>query len=336
MPVAMYSVREFPGPDEQPGKGSLVLPQGQVAGLEGDLWLKQTGKNWRKLEAGSTVTTTCVVENRGDRAASLDFQGTQVPIAEQAVETGWEFQDVLRNAERLRQLPPAAVKVSVDGTPETHNRLRGGKNFQACMEALEFFETQGVSTRVLCTTLNQRNFAELEAMFTYVRASAANFWEFHLAIREGRAAANQDWMVLERHQVAELFRFILENRKVFNIFLGEGCGYLGALTPALYGGRRFFCGSGWNTLTLMPNGDVAGCPAFDAPWTEGNVREQSVRSLWEHRFERFREELNLPKECRDCDYLPACGGGCWMMRRTGDHCFKDLWAPAAGEGTGAH
>ena len=232
---------------------------------------------------------------------------------------------VMRQAEALRQLPPQAVKVSVDGLRDTHNQLRGADNFEDCMQALSFFEEIGVGTRVLCTTLNQRNFPELDDMLSMVRASEANFWEFHLAVREGRARDNQAWMYLEREQLVSLFRFVLLNRKVFPLFLGEGCGYLGAYTGSLYDGRRFFCGSGWNTFTIMPDGKVAGCPAFQDDWIEGNVREHAVTWLWENRFQRFRDQAELPDDCRNCGYLPACGGGCWMMRRSGDHCYKDIW-----------
>jgi len=224
----------------------------------------------------------------------------------------------------FRRLPPVAVKVSVDGISSRHDELRGAPNFDRCMEALEFFEKLGVGTRVLGTTVNQRNFPELDQMLPCVRASGANYWEFHLAVREGRAKTNEEWMHLDREQVEGLFRFIIENKRVINTFMGEGCGYLGRFTPILYN-NRFFCGCGWNTFTIMPDGDVAGCPAFEKNWIEGNIRERPLTWLWKNGFKRFREELELPEDCGKCEYLPACGGGCWMMRRTGDHCYKEIW-----------
>ncbi|MBI4612116.1 MAG: radical SAM protein [Planctomycetes bacterium] len=230
---------------------------------------------------------------------------------------------VARFAKELSELPPAAIKVSVDGIPATHDRLRGAANFDAAMRALEFFRDLPVGTRVLCTTLNRANCPELHELFGHVRASAATHWEFHLCIREGRAQENAGWMFLTREEVEALFRFILQNKGRFPIFLGEG--YYGPLTPALTD-QRFFCGSGWSTFTIMPNGDVAGCPAFEARWTEGNVRDRPLAWIWRHRFERFRRLADdLPESCRRCDYLQACGGGCWMERRTGDHCFRDVW-----------
>ncbi|MBI4833783.1 MAG: radical SAM protein [Planctomycetes bacterium] len=231
---------------------------------------------------------------------------------------------VPRYEKELKALPPAAVKVSVDGIPKTHNGLRGADNFDACMQALKFFEGLNIGTRVLCTTLNQRNFQELEELFLHVRASSANYWEFHLCVREGRAKTNQDWMYLDKNQIKQLFRFILANKNVFNIFMGESCGYIGSYTRRLYD-HRFFCGCGWRTFTIMPNGNIAGCPAFETQWTEGNLRQKSLRWLWQNRFERFRQQTDLTDDCRKCDYLPACGGGCWMMRRTGDHCYKEIW-----------
>jgi radical SAM protein with 4Fe4S-binding SPASM domain len=121
-----------------------------------------------------------------------------------------------------------------------------------------------------------------------------------------------------------LFYFILENRRYFPVFLGEG--YYGPLTSELIG-HRFFCGSGWDTFAIMPNGDVAGCPAFESQcqWVEGNVRQHTLKWLWKNKFERFRDIRYLPQDCHECEYLDACGGGCWMMRRTSGHCLKEIW-----------
>jgi radical SAM protein with 4Fe4S-binding SPASM domain len=225
------------------------------------------------------------------------------------------------------KLPPASVKVSIDGPPETHAYIRGDRgNFEACMHALTFFKTLGIDTRVICTTLNQRNIGEVEELFRYVRSSDATLWEFHRPTLEGRAAVNSGWMYLTQEQLTGLFRFIMENQHLFPIFMGEGCGYTGAITRRIYDGRRFFCGAGWSTFTIMHDGSVAGCPAFEKQWTEGSVREKSVTELWRTGFTRFREIYrNLDDECRRCRYLSACHGGCWMHRRTGDHCLKEVW-----------
>ncbi len=234
---------------------------------------------------------------------------------------------VPRFAEHLTRLPPAAIKVSIDGVPATHAAIRGDPdNFRACLAALTFFKQLGIDTRVICTTLNQQNLPELAELFKYVLSSDASFWEFHLPIFEGRAVTNKSWSHIRKDQVEQVFRFVLDHQALFPIFLGEGCGHCGHLTRHLYLGRRFFCGSGWTTFTIMPNGDIAGCPAFKPEWTESNVRHESVLSAWQHRFTRFREvHRHLDQECRDCPHLAACNGGCWLHRRTGDHCYRDIW-----------
>jgi radical SAM protein with 4Fe4S-binding SPASM domain len=227
-----------------------------------------------------------------------------------------------RYREELRALPPAAVKVSVDGPPALHDRIRGARNFEQCLAALDLFRELGVGTRVLCTTVNRWNLPELPVLYGHVATSAATRWEFHLCVREGRAKTHAPLMFLERSQLATLFRFVLDYGRYFPIGFAEE--YFGPYTRALCG-QRFFCGSGWNTFTIMPNGDVAGCPAFESRWTEGNLREKPVGWIWHNRFERFRKAADLPEDCRRCPHLPACGGGCWMMRRTGDHCTRDIW-----------
>lgn len=227
--------------------------------------------------------------------------------------------------EQIKNLQPFSMMVSIDGLKETHNKLRGDNaNFDKSIDIIKYFESIGVPRVSISTTVNQRNFHDLEELKKIVFQSGANHWRINLAIPEGRAKY-KDWMFLNKKQILELFNFILENNKKFEIEICEGAGFLGEWDTKL---RKtpFFCGCGWTTCTVMADGTVMGCPVFEntEQHSEGNIRDTRFKDIWENKFSRFRN-LQLPDDCNSCKHLNACRGGCWMMRLFDAHCFKGVW-----------
>lgn len=232
---------------------------------------------------------------------------------------------VLKFKEQIRKLKPYSMMVSIDGLKDTHNALRGDNaNFDESLRAVKFFKEIKVPIVSISTTVNQRNFKDLERLKQIVFSSGANHWRINLAIPEGRAK-DKKWMYLDDKQLLELFNFIKENRKHFKIEICEGGGFLGEWDTELKD-RSFFCGCGWNTCTVMADGTVMGCPIFEDMKThcEGNIRDKSFIEIWENGFQRFRN-LELDENCDDCAHLNACRGGCWMMRLSNAHCLKHVW-----------
>lgn len=225
----------------------------------------------------------------------------------------------------IKELQPYSMMVSLDGLKETHNKLRGNNaNFGQSLAIVKFFKEIKIPRISVSTTVNQRNFKELEELKEIIFNSGANYWRINIAIPEGRAKDKQ-WMYLNNDQLLKLFEFINKNRKKFKIEICEGAGYLGEGDTKLKD-TPFFCGCGWNTCTIMADGDVMGCPIFEnkKEHREGNIRDNSFKEIWENKFERFRN-LKLPDDCNSCEHINACRGGCWMMRIFDAHCLKEVW-----------
>jgi radical SAM protein with 4Fe4S-binding SPASM domain len=163
-------------------------------------------------------------------------------------------------------------------------------------------------------------------MFERIVRSGATYWRLQSIIPEGRAE-NKEWLFLTKDQWRGVMRFIAEKRRLFDIEVCEGLGFCGPYDRSVRS-SPFFCGSGWNTCIVLADGKVAGCPAFRDEWIEGSIREHSFAWLWHNRFQRFRD-LELDEECRECEHVSVCRGGCWMLRRFGMHCFKEIWDDAA-------
>ncbi|MFH1239768.1 MAG: radical SAM protein [Candidatus Diapherotrites archaeon] len=232
---------------------------------------------------------------------------------------------VSKYKKEIKELEPYSMMVSIDGIKETHNFLRGNEaHFDKSIEAVEFFNKINVPIVSIATTVNKKNLNELEELKKIVMTSGATHWRINIAIPEGRAK-DKDWMQLNDDELRQLFEFIKKTKGEFNIEICEGAGYLGKLDKDL---RKmpFFCGCGWNTFTIMANGYVMGCPIFEnqEELSEGNVRQNSIKEIWENKFERFRN-LQLDETCNSCNNVNACRGGCWMMRLFDAHCLKETW-----------
>jgi len=114
----------------------------------------------------------------------------------------------------------------------------------------------------------------------------------------------------------------------FNIFVGNNIGYYGPHETTLRsrpGGRESFwqgCKAGQYVVGIESDGKVKGCPSLPtAPYTGGNVRDKSLKELWETSpeiaFTRDRTTDELWGFCKTCYYADECRAGCsWTAHCT--------------------
>jgi radical SAM protein with 4Fe4S-binding SPASM domain len=100
---------------------------------------------------------------------------------------------------------------------------------------------------------------------------------------------------------------------------GNNIGYFGPYETLLRGqmplGHCYSCGAGVTTLGIEADGTIKGCPSLPtAAWAGGNVREHSLREIWERgqplRYTRDRTVDDLWGYCRTCYYADECRAGC--------------------------
>jgi len=73
------------------------------------------------------------------------------------------------------------------------------------------------------------------------------------------------------------------------------------------------CTAALYNMCVEPNGDVIPCQSYYQ--SLGNLLEKPWKEIWEHPLSlSLRNRTNIPKGCKNCDYLPECGGGCPLAR----------------------
>ena len=219
--------------------------------------------------------------------------------------------------------PPSFVAVSLDGPEVVHDAFRGRDGaFRDATASLSYFAGIVPDGVTAGTTVTARNFAHLPETFATVIESAATAWGLHLLVPEGRAAGRPD-LFLSREQLKRLIRFAAAKRRHFPVTLADEIGYCGFWEP-LVREAPFFCGAGRAQCVVLPDGEVVPCTTLDRSTSAGSIRERSLADIWRDGFAELREWVPEEK-CEACRYAVACRGGCWLQRRHGTECFRDVW-----------
>ncbi|TET37335.1 MAG: SPASM domain-containing protein [Planctomycetota bacterium] len=227
-----------------------------------------------------------------------------------------------RNA--MEACPPSFVAVSLDGPERVHDSIRKKDGaFEEALRAISYFSRITGGRTTAGTTVHRMNINHLAETFPIVIESGATAWGIHLLFREGKAAENPD-LFPTRKQLKKLLSFIASKRKYFPVGLADELGYAGEWEP-LVRDHPLWCGAGRAQCVVLPDGEVVPCTTLERSESAGNIRSRPLREIWETGFSRIRTYIPEGK-CAKCDYAPACGGGCWLQRRHGLHCFRDVWS----------
>jgi len=218
---------------------------------------------------------------------------------------------------------PGFVAVSLDGPRPVHDAFRGKAGaWDEAMEAIRFFKSLAGVRVCAGTTVTSRNYDALDETFHLVTGSGADRWGIHLLVPEGRAADRPD-LFLTKAQLKRLIKFVARRRRYFHVEMADEIGYLGYLEP-LVRDVPLHCGAGRAQCVVLPDGEVVPCTTLDRSCSAGNVRERSLAQIWAEGFQDLRAWRPSGK-CGRCDYAIGCRGGCWLQRKAGMQCFKEVW-----------
>lgn len=79
--------------------------------------------------------------------------------------------------------------------------------------------------------------------------------------------------------------------------------------PVIHGLGPKRCSAADISMAVEPNGDVLPCQSYFEPI--GNVLKDPFKKIWNHKLAKaIRTRSTLPDECKRCDVVDSCGGGC--------------------------
>ena len=216
-----------------------------------------------------------------------------------------------------------SVSLSVDGIGPTHDALRAAQGaYEQVLKAYEALRDAGLSV-AMNSHVNRQNQHQVEQLFDLAVDQRCHGWQVFLTVPMGRAADSPD-LILQPHDLLTLMprlTALSERGRAagLRVLPGNNIGYFGPSERRLRGqlrpGAASSCGAGRSVIGIEANGDIKGCPSlFTRDWVGGNVREHSLRAIWE-RSERLRyfgqrTVDDLWGFCRSCYYAEQCKAGC--------------------------
>lgn len=223
-------------------------------------------------------------------------------------------------AVELKTLGIESLALSLDGPAAIHDRYRQTGSFKYVKRALGVLANVGVPTSVI-STLNAENEKTLEELYDFLLDYPIFAWQLQACLPMGNAAKRG---VDHRFDVKRVIRFVEERAdSPFALGIADNIGYFTPEEGRLRGnrsGRACFigCRAGIDAIGIDSVGNVKGCESlYDERFIEGNVRERSLREIWEdpENFSynrQFRPEM-LTGKCAACGKKEICRGGCRSM-----------------------
>lgn len=235
------------------------------------------------------------------------------------------------------------VGISIDGPQTVHDRYRrdrnGGGTFARAMQGLRLLQKHGVEYNVLTTVARETARQPLE-VYRFLKETGVEFIQFapvverlpdHRSIRHGlklgcpaaldrqEVAAVTPWTILPDEYGDFLIAIYEEwvRRDVGRVFVMNFewalNAWIGDPSPVCIHAQQ--CG---RSLVIEHNGDVYACDHCVYPeFMLGNVLTERLIDLAERSRQRgfgVGKETALPRQCRECNVLAACRGGCPKQR----------------------
>ena len=254
---------------------------------------------------------------------------------------------------RARDSGMSNVGMSIDGLEEVHNWTRGPGTYQKTLDSIERFTRAGVKVGVL-TTVNKKNFHQLEAICESAKDHGATMWRVQLGKPMG-SMSDED-IVIEPRQTYELINRLvaLKKKGEIHVAVGDSIGYYGPADRVLRGkgwrGRNECwqgCQAGMHAIGIEADGGVKGCLSLQAklgdkdPFVEGNVRESSLKEIWYRpgvfAYNRDFSLDDLTGDCKACKYASMCRGGATCVTSSlgflgeDPYCYYKYWNEARRE-----
>jgi radical SAM protein with 4Fe4S-binding SPASM domain len=229
-------------------------------------------------------------------------------------------------AKEIRNAGISSIQISLDGTEETHNKIRGNNlSFQKAIKAIRLLQEQKLKLVSVATTITPMNFNDLKELKKILLELGVKNWRICIIMPIGRAERKK--LLLNSKQLRELLEFVSSNKDKLKIQIGENLPFLAEYEKKI---RKspLICPVGFTACCVGVDGNVRGCPEMPdvEKFREGSILEKPFIDIWRNEFKKYRsrEIIETDKKCMDCENKRDCYGGCWVMRGGNIQCIYEL------------
>ncbi|MFC1609009.1 radical SAM protein [Patescibacteria group bacterium] len=259
-----------------------------------------------------------IVFSGGEPTLKVDFEKILLFASELGIKVGFisnglfSFSESLKNA--IVKADPFAVGLSIDGVKNTHNKIRRNKNsWSGLMRNISTLQEMNVQICAV-TTLNKLNYRELPQLAEFLSLAGVDSWQIQLAMPSGRMKRHFDLLISEENfkdvcnQILSLrHRFLGLNIQSADCF---GLAPENSIRSHCWSG----CSAGISSMGMDSCGRIMPCLSIQEGGKYESIRERSVAEIWEDseafNLNRRFSKSDVKGECKSCDFLGECRGGC--------------------------
>ena len=223
---------------------------------------------------------------------------------------------------KLKNLNPIMVQVSLDGTKQTHDEIRGSGNFEKALAGIDNLKKVGIKVLVSFTAQksNYKDYPELVKICKKHHVDKI-WWDrivtYNQKDLETKALSTEEFKELIKttnklKKQYNLFNksFNISNERALQFIGSNDCGYI--------------CSAGKNLIIFLADGSVMPCRRI--PLVIGNLKNDSLDNIIKN--SQIMTELKdflAPSECLSCKNFLKCRGGskCITYAQTGSLYKKD-------------
>lgn len=206
------------------------------------------------------------------------------------------------------------LKISLDGSSENHDSLRGSGTFEIIIKKLEILKKYDVNF-ILQMTLTSQNISDMVYLAHLGNQLGAKYIKFSLIRPSGRALDNsflynlsdRDFSIIEE-QISLLN--LIPIKKVYS----HDFPYFHALHKghnlSRIDNKLFGCSAGKTAISIHPTGEITPCIFFPSSMNAGNVRDGLKNVLDNSKIFTLMRNYQPNFKCKHCSKLKECFGGC--------------------------
>lgn len=241
---------------------------------------------------------------------------TDYGISVNIITNGFLFDDSLVYI--IKETGVESISVSVDAPRDIHDKYRQTGSFDRAINAIKVLAASGIPVSVI-STLNRENYKSLGSMYNIIKDYPIYAWQLQACSPMGNAIKSG---VDYSFDMAEVIDFVgrYALNAPFSLGVADNIGYFTENEGTIRGNinpKSYFtgCSAGISSIGIDSVGNIRGCESmYDERFIEGNVRERSLRDIWENPDNfaynrKFKPDL-LTGKCQKCDMGKYCGAGC--------------------------
>ena len=273
----------------------------------------------------------------GQGVPHFDFTGGEPTLRDELVELVTFAEDLgaitglLTNGVRLadesyvRLLKSAGldyVQVTLESArPDVHDRMVDSDAFRHTVQGIRNAVAAGIHV-LTNTTITRANQEGIEEIVPFLKSLGVRSVAVNSIIKAGRSR-HEDRGLSEEELLPVLTRLQRQAEREGMRFIWYTPTQYCRLNPVEHDLGVKQCTAGKYNLAVEPDGTVIPCQSFFRPL--GNILHDPFLTIYGHDFlVALRRRDWAPDKCRECEWLPSCGGGCPLQVTEDSFCCPDL------------